>query len=67
MTKQELIKKYQERLADANNALDLQNSLIKRLEGKMREDSQWYECIKFFIKNDISKLKEYISDLEQMG
>lgn len=39
MTKQELIKKYQERLADANNALDLQNSLIKRLEGKMREDS----------------------------
>ena len=67
MTKQELIKKYQERLADANNALDLQNSLIKRLEGEMREDSQWYECIKFFIKNDISKSKEYISDLEQMG
>ena len=33
----------------------------------MREGSQWYECIKFFIKNDISKLKEYISDLEQMG
>ena len=67
MTKQELIKKYQERLADANNALDLQNSLIKRLEGEMREDNQWYECIKFFIKNDIFKLKEYISDLEQMG